>query len=388
MPRFDYKKTKLDSIYWYRHAGKKKYAYRYKFYDEFGKRKERSKQNFDTIEQAERALIELKAAILDGKSKQVTHDKLTLTHLNEIYIKSNSKNWRPSSYRNHVYLMDKYILPYIGHYKINRVNNIVIQTKLFNPLLENKFAKGTLLAIYRRLSAVYNFAIQNDLIDKKRFTLLMIKNASEGLERNALDLEVIERILQIARTKYKMTHYVCFSLLFLTGMRIGELRALKWDSIDFDAGFIYIEKTRDRYGHRKTKTDNSVRKFPMSENIRSVLLEYKEWYDVKMLRFAYRNPENFLIVNYAGAPIGENFLLRIINKIKEEENLPYFTPHFFRHTFVSIQLSNNVPIKTVAALIGDSIKTVSQVYAHSFDEEEIEAAKLMDSIIDIQTFKN
>lgn len=284
--------------------------------------------------------------------------------------------------------MDKYILPYIGHYKINRVNNIVIQTKLFNPLLENKFAKGTLLAIYRRLSAVYNFAIQNDLIDKKRFTLPMIKNASEGLERNALDLEVIERILQIARTKYKMTHYVCFSLLFLTGMRIGELRALKWDSIDFDAGFIYIEKTRDRYGHRKTKTDNSVRKFPMSENIRSVLLEYKEWYDVKMLRFAYRNPENFLIVNYAGAPIGENFLLRIINKIKEEENLPYFTPHFFRHTFVSIQLSNNVPIKTVAALIGDSIKTVSQVYAHSFDEEEIEAAKLMDSIIDIQTFKN
>lgn len=387
MARFEYKKTKLDSIYSYRHAGKKKFAYRYRFYDDHGKRHERSKQNFPSIDAAERALIELKAAILDRKSNQVTHDKLTVTKLNEIYISSNSKNWRPTSMRNHIYLMDKYVLPYIGHYKISSVNNIVIQTELFNMLMEKNFAKGTLLAVFRRLSAVFNFAVQNELLDKKRFTLPLIKNASEGLGRNALDMEVVEKILNIVHTKYKMTHYVCFSLLFLTGMRIGELRGLRWDSIDFDAGYIHIQKTRDRYGRRKTKTDNSVRKFPMNENIRKLLLDYKVWYDDKMARFGYRNPENMLIINYAGSPIGENYLLRIINKIKEEENLPYFTPHFFRHTFVSIQLSNNVPIKTVAALIGDSIQTVSKVYSHSFDNEEIEASKLMDSIIDLPTFK-
>ncbi len=93
-----------------------------------------------------------------------------------------------------------------------------------------------------------------------------------------------------------------------------------------------------------------------------------------------------VIVTYAGDPIGERYLKRIIDLICERENILHFTPHYLRHTFVSIQLSNNVPITTVAALVGDTPETIYKIYAHSFEKDEIQASNIMDEIISLNPF--
>ncbi|MHC8516708.1 Arm DNA-binding domain-containing protein [Sporosarcina sp. ITBMC105] len=87
MARVKMTKTKIDSIYWYKQGKEKKFAYRYKYYDSLGKRREKSKQNFDTIEQAERALIDVKAAILDGNNSYVENDNLTVAQLKKYILK-------------------------------------------------------------------------------------------------------------------------------------------------------------------------------------------------------------------------------------------------------------------------------------------------------------
>lgn len=61
--------------------GKKKFAYRYQYYDRQGVRREKTKQGFDSIEKAKRALIELKATILDGNVSFVENDNLTVNQL-------------------------------------------------------------------------------------------------------------------------------------------------------------------------------------------------------------------------------------------------------------------------------------------------------------------
>lgn len=149
-------------------------------------------------------------------------------------------------------------------------------------------------------------------------------------------------------------------------MRIGELRALKWADVDFVNNVLYI--------------------FPMNKGIKKVLLEYKVWFDDMMQRFGFRNPEGYVIVNYAGNPVGERFLKRIIDLVCEREKINHFTPHFLRHTFVSIQLSNNVPITTVAALVGDTPETVYKTYAHSFEKDGIAASNIMDWVITLNSF--
>ncbi|QGG51465.1 hypothetical protein [Lysinibacillus pakistanensis] len=81
----------------------------------------------------------------------------------------------------------------------------------------------------------------------------------------------------------------------------------------------------------------------------------------------------------AGEPIGERYLKRIIDLMCERENITYFTPHFLRHTFVTIQLSNNIPVSTVAALVGDTPETICK--------DEVHASNLMDEIINLSSFE-
>lgn len=125
----------------------------------------------------------------------------------------------------------------------------------------------------------------------------------------------------------------------------------------------------------------------MNANIKSILLDYKKWYDEVMATYKFRNPDGYVFITYAGEPIGERYLKRIIDLICERENITHFTPHYLRHTFVTIQLSNKIPVSTVAALIGDTPETIYKVYAHSFEKDEVHASNLMDEIINLSSFE-
>ncbi|MCZ2258265.1 tyrosine-type recombinase/integrase [Sporosarcina sp. G11-34] len=284
--------------------------------------------------------------------------------------------------------MKNYVLNAIGLRKIKNVNNLVVQKNLIDPLIKRGFKQGTLMSIYRRLNAIFMFAIKHEMLDRKRFSTPNLKGATESIKRNALSVSEVTKILDVARTKYKITHYTALSLLFLTGMRAGELRALRWESdIDFENEVIRIRRTKDRYGPRSPKTKNSYRTFPINQNIKNLLLAYKEWYEHAMAPYQFRNPLGYVFVTYAGEPLGERYMKRIIDLLCEREEIPHFTPHYLRHTFVTIQLSNKIPISTVAALVGDTSETIYKVYAHSFEKDEIQASSLMDELVSLESFE-
>ncbi|MFJ7933894.1 Arm DNA-binding domain-containing protein [Sporosarcina sp. NPDC096371] len=142
-------------------------------YDQHGTRREKTKQGFESIEKAERALIEIKAAILDGNTSFVENDKLTVQQLNEIYIEASVTNWKPTTKRDHLYIMENYVLNVIGQNKIKNINNLVIQKKLIDPLITKGFKEGNLIAIYRLLNAVFMFAIKNEILDRNGFLRLI-----------------------------------------------------------------------------------------------------------------------------------------------------------------------------------------------------------------------
>lgn len=77
----------------------------------------------------------------------------------------------------------------------------------------------------------------------------------------------------------------------------------------------------------------------------------------------------------------------IIDLICDREKITHFTPHYLRHTFVTIQLSNKIPVSSVAALVGDTPETIYKVYAHSFEKDEEHASNLMDDIISLSSFE-
>ena len=114
-------------------------------------------------------------------------------------------------------------------------------------------------------------------------------------------------------------------------MRVGKMRALRWETdIDYESNIIHINKTKDRFGSRTQKTKNSYRKFPMNGNIKNILLNYKKWYDEIMETCGFRNPDGYVFITYAGEPIGERYLKRIIDIICEREKICHCTTHLFK----------------------------------------------------------
>ncbi|MFF2797079.1 tyrosine-type recombinase/integrase [Lysinibacillus xylanilyticus] len=128
--------TKKENIYWYLDTNKKKkYAYRYKFYDQSGKRRERKRQNFNTSLEAERALTAIKATILNGGEKMVVNDNMIVSQWVEIYFESKLTHWKgttPKSYRN---IIDTFIKPLIGQYKLSRLTKSIYQSKFIDKLI-------------------------------------------------------------------------------------------------------------------------------------------------------------------------------------------------------------------------------------------------------------
>lgn len=66
--------------------------------------------------------------------------------------------------------MRQYISDSIGHIKIKNVNNIVVQKDLIDPLIMKGFKEGTIMSIFRRMNAIFTFAIKNEILDRKKFS--------------------------------------------------------------------------------------------------------------------------------------------------------------------------------------------------------------------------
>lgn len=385
MARVKLIKTKKDSIYKYIDTdGSTKYMYRYKYYDQFNKRREKTRSGFDKIEACERELIKVKAQVLDGNHVILQNDQMTVKVLILRYTEINKNEWKLSTLESHDNAMNNHIIPRLGHYKLKALTNTILKLELIDPLIESGYSENSILSIFRRLNAAYNFALKEEWIDRKRFTTPDVKRAKPSKKRSPLTIEVLEEFLKIVKEEYTLAHYAVVMLLALTGMRAGEARALKWhDDIDFENQYIHINKTRDKLGERSPKTKNSYRTIPMNDKLKEVLIAYKKWYDMKMVTKNHLNQDGYVFISHKGIPIGDLFINRVIKEVCTKYKLPHFTPHYFRHTYASILVSRNIPITTVAALIGDTTEMVYKTYAHSFAQDEIDAATMLNEFITI-----
>jgi hypothetical protein len=93
-----HKSKKDNDLYSYFNSkGEKMWCYRYRYYDALGKRKEKSKQGFKTEKDGFRALLEVKASVLNGNVKQVENSNLTISDWLDIWFETHKNDWKITS---------------------------------------------------------------------------------------------------------------------------------------------------------------------------------------------------------------------------------------------------------------------------------------------------
>lgn len=161
---------------------------------------------------------------------------------------------------------------------------------------------------------------------------------------------------------------ICLS----TGMRIGEVCALKWSDIDLTDQVIRINRTIQRIyviegGKRRTelildtpKTKNSIRDIPLTKDLLVIIKAFSK----------IVNPEYFVLTNEE-KPTEPRTYRSYYKNLMDKIGLPVIKFHGLRHSFATRCIENKADYKTVSVLLGHSnITTTLNLYVHPNAEQK------------------
>ncbi len=170
------------------------------------------------------------------------------------WVKIKRKKVKISTLRDYRGAMNYYILPRFGNTPINKITFLDVEEFMSELKCSAKRVNNILVP----MRSVMEFAHRADLIDKNPLTL--VKNLkTDKPDIYPLSMEKVNRFLSGVLPYYKGF----FTVAFFTGMRFGEMSALKWQNVDFKLCVIKVRETRVRGEEGRPKTPGSVRDIKM-----------------------------------------------------------------------------------------------------------------------------
>lgn len=282
-----------------------------------------------------------------------------------------------------------YIKPEFGNKKLSQIRAEHVQ-RLLNRLAE-KHSPSTIKLSYVIMNGMYKQAVKNKLVRENPVSVASVPRQKQKKKIRVMSLEEQKLFLQYAKeSPYNDLYVVALG----TGMRLGELRGLMWEDIDFKEKIIHVRRTM-RYFHGKgtmldaPKTESSNRDIPMLDNVYEVLKQHrKEQLKTKLYlgEFWKADFENLVFTNRWGSHLSDTAINmdmgKIEGKIKETGvEFEHIYPHVLRHTFATRGLEKGIPPKVMQELLGHtSITMTLDIYSHVLPDTK---AKELQKIADV-----
>lgn len=374
-----------------------KWYYRYDITDPAtGKRKQKEVGGFRTKAEAEEAAKRIQYELQMGiyvEEKDITFEQFAAEWL-EGY--KNTGKVKISTVRVRKHEIDR-LMDYFRHLKLKDITRKQYQDAL-NDLKRRGFADNTIDGAHRTGRMIFKRAVELDVIKKDPTEFAVVpktKKTVDELEQETelpkyLEKEELARFLSIIPDHgMDARDYPIFLTLAYTGMRVGELCALKWSDIDFDEQTISITKTY--YNPRnvikeymllppktkRSKRVTDVERIVLDELLKlkkiqnEVKMRYRDTYHDKDFVFAQMDEE------YAGYPIYAKLIgIRMKRLLKIADLNPNLTPHSLRHTHTSLLAEAGVSLEQIMDRLGHTDDdTTKNIYLHITKPKKKEASQ-------------
>ena len=172
-----------------------------------------------------------------------------------------------------------------------------------------------------------------------------------------------------------------------SGARRGEISALRWGDLNFEARTLKIDNSlkviNGVVDEKKAKTNSSNRVIILSEATIEVMKEYKKWQDDYIVKMGskWKGTDRIFTADN-GEHMNPSTCYKVFTKITKKNGLEHIRFHDIRHTSASILISEGVSLKAVSERLGhSSINITSDIYTHTFESDRIKSANAFDKII-------
>lgn len=268
---------------------------------------------------------------------------------------------KQSTFAAYMLILENHIFPFFGEsYELNEKQVQAFVLKKMDSGMSIKSIKDILIV----LKMVMKFGVKNQWMNYFEWDIKYPTQTANN-EIAVLTVQNHKKILDFVHQNFTFKNlgiYICLS----TGLRIGEICALKWSDIDVAAGTIVIQRTIERIyiieGKDKhteliidtPKTINSYREIPMSKELLSIIKPLKRVVN-----------DAFYVLTNEQQPIEPRTYRNYYKKLMEQLKIPKLKFHGLRHSFATRCIESNCDYKTVSVILGHSnISTTLNLYVH------------------------
>ncbi len=275
--------------------------------------------------------------------------------------------YKPSTLRGYEQALRLRVLPDLGALALREIQRPELQA-FVDRLLEADHDPSTIRNTLLPVRAIFRRAVARGEVAVNPTTGLELPAVRGRRDRIASPEEARQLLaaLEADRALWAMAMY--------SGLRMGELRALEWDAIDFDAGLIHVRRTWDWIeGPVEPKSRAGRRSVPLPSLLRADLAAHRlacEWRDGLVFGRTPESPFNPGTINNRAARAWEALSLERI------------TLHECRHTFASLMIAAGVNAKALSVYMGHaSVMVTFDLYGHLMPGNEAQAAELLDQFL-------
>lgn len=277
--------------------------------------------------------------------------------------------YKPSVIRDYERSLRLYVTPELGAKRLSALSRVELQDFADRQLatgLDPSSVKNTLMplrVIYRRAFARSEVAINP--------TTGLELPAARGKRERIADPAEAAALIEALRPEER----ALWALALYSGLRRGELWALRWEDVDLEAGVIHVRRSWDTHeGEIEPKSGAGTRRVPIASVLRSYLAEQK-------LRNGGRPEHRVLADRENRLPQAATLTMKAKRRWKNAKLKPIGL-HECRHTFVSLMIAAGVNPKALSTYIGHaSISITMDRYGHLMPGSEEEAAGRLNSYL-------
>jgi integrase len=195
-----------------------------------------------------------------------------------------------------------------------------------------------------------------------------------GLEEmRVLTREQLERLVEHARPEAQLG----IRTAAFTGLRRGELFALRWSDVDGPRRRLWVRRSVTRDGEfQQPKARRSVRAVAIPDSLVRQLLEHR-------MASRFKGDDELVFPNERGGPVDAgNFVRREFKTALRRANLPEIRWHDLRHTFASLLIAAGEHPKLVSEQLGHSSTAITMDrYGHLFDQSYGDASDRLETVL-------
>jgi integrase len=276
-----------------------------------------------------------------------------------------------STYSQYKEIWEVFCKPYIKNIMLRSVKPYDVRC-IIAKLHERDMSANTMKQARKVLNLIFKTALSEKLISENPVSDIEIPDVQQRT-RKVLKLDEIKQIFEFLQTS---RWYWVIRFMLVTGLRRGELLALKWSDIDYTQKVITVEDNNTYYGIGTTKS-NKVHYVPLSDLAIQCLEAFKKQLENENNPALQDKDNDIIFVSQHGKPMRPNSFYNVFRYIKKNTGIDVY-PHAMRHTFVYYS-KNKLSLSELKDALGhDESTSTLDIYGNMLSNTKVVAEKIDD----------